>query len=390
MAANRIVEQHIAFFGESGSGKTVLASSFYGAGQNLPEDAPFRIHADDMGHHVELYQNYLGMRDSARAPELTKFKSHSYAFSVSPKRSPEAGHNRGAPFEALQLVWHDYPGEWFQQEPSGPTEAQRRVDTFRSLLSSDIAFFLVDAQLLIDNAGGEERYLKSVFSNFSTGLFTLRNEILSEGKKLEEFPRIWVIALSKADLLPEMDVSRFRDLVIEKAGSEVIQLRDTLSEFVEDSEALALGEDFMLLSGAKFEVDTIDVKENIGADLILPLAAILPLERHARWHQAGLLRLRAVERLLSIGTLGAGAVAAALLGIRLRFGRLALLQGLIATVMSPERIEEAANLAGEKLRARHAEALEQHNYLTATLTGFKIALEQAEDDRILHRSTQWH
>ena len=264
------------------------------------------------------------------------------------------------------------------------------MDTFRSLLSSDIAFFLVDAQLLIDNAGAEERYLKSVFSNFSTGLFTLKDEILSEGKKLEEFPRIWVIALSKADLLPEMDVSRFRDLVIEKAGSEVIQLRDTLSEFVEDSEALALGEDFMLLSGAKFEVDTIDVKENIGADLILPLAAILPLERHARWHQAGLLRLRAVERLLSIGTLGAGAVAAALLGIRLRFGRLALLQGLIATDMSPERIEEAANLAGEKLRARHAEALEQHNYLTATLTGFKIALEQAEDDRILHRSTQWH
>ncbi len=388
MAANREVTQHIAFFGESGSGKTVLASSFYGASQDLPEDAPFRIHAEDMSHHVELFQNYLGMRDSSRAPGLTNFSASSYSFSVSMKNSPEAADASNQPFDALRLVWHDYPGEWFEQEPGGDTEAQRRVDTFRSLLSSDVAFFLVDAQLLLDNAGEEERYLKSVFSNFSNGLFTLKDEILSEGKKLEEFPRIWVIALSKADLLPEMDVSRFRDLVIEKAGSEIVRLRETLSEFVSNSEALALGEDFMLLSGAKFEVDTIAVKESIGADLILPLAAILPLERHARWHQAGLLPLKAAERLLGLGQQGAGVVAAALLGKKFSFGKFALIQGLIASLVSRETVEEAVNLAGEKLRKIHENALNKHNYLTATLTGFKLDLEQAEDDKILLRSTR--
>ena len=50
------------------------------------------------------------------------------------------------PFEALRLVWHDYPGEWWQEDVSVPEEAQRRVDTFKSLLGSDVAFLLVDGQ----------------------------------------------------------------------------------------------------------------------------------------------------------------------------------------------------------------------------------------------------
>jgi ABC-type dipeptide/oligopeptide/nickel transport system ATPase component len=33
MQLNRALEQHIAVFGESGSGKTVMVSSFYGATQ---------------------------------------------------------------------------------------------------------------------------------------------------------------------------------------------------------------------------------------------------------------------------------------------------------------------------------------------------------------------
>ena len=56
------------------------------------------------------------------------------------------------PFDALRLVWHDYPGEWFEEDVSGPEEAQRRVDTFKSLLGSDVAFLLVDGQRLLDNA----------------------------------------------------------------------------------------------------------------------------------------------------------------------------------------------------------------------------------------------
>jgi len=104
------------------------------------------------------------MRDSARLPEATRFAATSYSFSVKLKDGSNAKAMRARPFDALRLVWHDYPGDWFEQDVSGPEEAQRRVDTFRSLLVSDVALVLVDGQRLLDNVGEEERYLKSLLT----------------------------------------------------------------------------------------------------------------------------------------------------------------------------------------------------------------------------------
>lgn len=67
MAKNRKIEQQIAVFGESGSGKTVLVSSFYGATQQQPYKAehPYDVVADRQAQGRSLYQMYLGMRGSA-------------------------------------------------------------------------------------------------------------------------------------------------------------------------------------------------------------------------------------------------------------------------------------------------------------------------------------
>ena len=121
----------------------------------------------------------------------------------------------------------------------------------------------------MDYAGEEERYLKSVFTNFSNGLLALQDDILGDEKELSQFPRIWVIALSKADLLPDMDVIAFRDMVIGKAGGEVARLNEVVSSFLQDKEALSAGQDFMLLSSAKFEAGNIEVNERVGVDLML-------------------------------------------------------------------------------------------------------------------------
>src|SRR4029453_2228891 len=158
-------EQHIAVFGGSGSGKTVLLSSFYGATQE-PEYLQrrlFNVLADNVGHGQRLYRNYVGMRDSADVPAPTRFAARSYAFTVKMKDGSDSSDAKARPFDALRLVWHDYPGEWFEQEPSGAEEAQRRIDTFKDLLGSDVALLLVDGQRLLDNVGEEERYLKSLF-----------------------------------------------------------------------------------------------------------------------------------------------------------------------------------------------------------------------------------
>src|SRR5690606_28572221 len=92
-----------------------------------------------------------------------------------------------------------------------------------------------------DAAGEEARYLKALFHTLRTGLVRLRDEILVGGKELVRFPRIWVLALSKADLLPEMDVDRFKALVLEKAADELGQLREAIESMVVGDEALAVG-----------------------------------------------------------------------------------------------------------------------------------------------------
>jgi hypothetical protein len=218
-------------FGESGSGKTVMLSSFYGATQEpqYVQKSLFHVVPDDIGQGNRLHRNYLGMRDSARLPMVTRFSATSYSFSVKLKDGPDAKAMKARPFDALRLVWHDYPGEWFEEDASGPEEAQRRVDTFRSLLGSDVALLLVDGQRLLDNSGDEERYLKSLLTNFRNVLLSLKDDLLEDGKPLVEFPRIWILALSKSDLLPNMNVFEFRDLLIEKACDDIDELRKVVA-----------------------------------------------------------------------------------------------------------------------------------------------------------------
>ena len=153
------------------------------------------------------------------------------------------------PFDELRLAWHDYPGEWFTDDPSGPEERNRRSDTFLSLLRSDVALLLVDGQKLLDYADEEERYLKSLLGNFRQNLMRLKDDLLAENGPLVEFPRIWILALSKADLFPDWDVSTFRDHAadsglkplkeVRPAGDERVgRLVPTLVQLVEDEHEL--------------------------------------------------------------------------------------------------------------------------------------------------------
>jgi hypothetical protein len=394
----RTLEQHIAVFGESRSGKTVLVSSFYGATQEpqFMQSSLFDVIADNPGQGNRLFANYLGMRDSARPPDHTE-SSTSYAFSVE-LRDKGGEANSPKPFDALRLVWHDYPGEWFDQDVSGPDEPQRRIATFKSLLGSDVAFLLVDGQRLLDNAGEEERYLKSVLGSFRTGLLRLKDQLLEDGKPLVRFPRIWVLALSKADLLPELDVFGFRDLVIGKASDDLDELREVLKKFVDSPDALAVGEDFVLLSSAKFEPNRIEVTERIGLDLVLPLAAMLPFERHIKWLERKQIGAKVVEELL----VGAGALAAALIG-KGKFtgpkGPLVALIGkgkragpkgpLVALVLGEvlnAAMRAASKLGGDQLSTMNSEALAKHDYIAAVLTRFGMDLDDGEEQGILLRS----
>jgi hypothetical protein len=386
MRPKDVREQHIAVFGESGSGKTVLVSSFYGATQepDFQRSNLFDVVADDTGQGYRLHANYLGMRNAAQVPAPTRFSSTPYAFSVK-LRSPNPAASSARSFDSVRLVWHDYPGEWFEKDVSGPEEAQRRVDTFRSLLGSDVAFLLVDGQRLLDHVGEEERYLKSLLGSYRTGLLRLRDQLLDDGRPLVRFPRIWVLALSKADLLPELDVYGFRDLIIARAADDLDELRRVLEGLVDSREALSVGEDFVRLSSARFEPNRISVSERIGIDLILPLAAYLPFERHLKWIQRKQISTRLAEQFRS-----SAAPLAILLTKKAKIlkvgGPAASLVSIVASRLAVAAIDAAAELTSDQLRKLNEDALARKDDMRALLAQFALDLDRGEEDRVLLRS----
>lgn len=390
MPATKVLEQHIAVFGESGSGKTVMLSSFYGSEQE-PQNikrGTFNLVAENPSQGTHLHQNYLGMKKSSVLPEPNRFAATSYRFLLRLKGTAEAKPLKAKPFDALRLVWHDYPGEWFEQDVSGPEEARRRVDTFRALLSSNVALLLVDGQKLLDNAGTEELYTKSLLSNFRNSLVLLRDDLLGDDEKLVTFPRIWVIALSKADLLPQMDVHDFKELVIEKAGAELMELRSVLGDLIESDAALSVGEDFVRISSAKFTPDSIEVTKRVGIDLILPMASVLPFERHLRWAQAAKLSKKvAIELIGGAEVLAAavGKVSGVVAFLLRKKGKVVGGAGLALSKMAPH-LEELAKLASAKLEESDAAATTKQENLAATLMAFQQALDEGETKAILARS----
>lgn len=371
-------QQQIAVFGESGSGKTVLLSSFYGAAQEqaLTEDKLFDMVADDTSLGRGLHQNYLGMKNAATLPAATRFSATQYSFSLK-RRIAKMGTAKKAKPDDLQLIWHDYPGEWFEGDPANETERVRRVDTFKALIGSDVALMLVDAAMLIENAGEEDRYLKQLLTNYRMHLSRLRDDLLPDGKPLVRFPRVWLFALSKADLLPDMDVLAFRDLLIEKAGGEMNALAEQFRSFASEPEAFSFGEDFVLLSSARFEPGRIEVAEQIGLGLILPIAAILPYTRHEQWAKMLRRGSKVAKDLAHFST-----PLMAFLATKVRLpGPL----GLAAAVILP-RFVDVGSVADGKLRQVHDEAVARHDFVSAVLTGFQLDLDRGVQDRVLLRS----
>lgn len=379
----RIREQHVAVFGGSGSGKTVLASSFYGAAQeqSFLKDSLFHVIADDTGQGNRLRQNYLGMKNSARAPEPTRFAATPYRFTIKPKARSDPKTARAHAFDALRLVWHDYPGEWFEEEPSSDEEERRRIETFRLLLRSDVAIILVDGQKLVDYAGEEEKYLKSMIGNIRDGLLRLKDELLDDGRRVEQFPRIWMVALSKADLHQEVDVHGFQDLVVEKAAGDLAALQEVIRGLVEFPDALSVGDDFLLLSSARFAPGNIAVEERVGLDLLLPVALILPLERVVDWMERLEIPRRWLDRLAD----NADAFATVIVGarhFRRMLGKVPKVGPVLTTFALPA-LTAALKVGGAQVKQLNADARAKHDHLTAILTQFKLDLDQGQEDDLL-------
>ncbi|MGI0482470.1 TRAFAC clade GTPase domain-containing protein [Geminocystis sp. CENA526] len=267
------IEQHIAVFGQTGSGKTTLLSTFYGWHQepSFMKNRGYSLISTNTSQGNRLLSNFLKMKDNVFPAQTTR-DYQSYKFDVK---------IRGLDGKAASIVWHDYPGEWWQETKEG-LEGNEKIETFRSLLQSDIAFILCDGQEL-KNKGN--RYFRELFKQFRTEIELQKEQILSKDKSLKLFPRTWVICLSKSDIFPDKDVYWFRDQILKSIDDELEELNLQFKDFVSTDSPISIGNDFLLLSSVAIDETgkITNPEHHVGIDLIPPISLILPVQRALNW-----------------------------------------------------------------------------------------------------------
>jgi hypothetical protein len=127
------------------------------------------------------------------------------------------------------------------------------------------------------------------------------------------------------------------------------------------------------------------VTKRVGIDLILPVASLLPLEHLVQWQEKIEIPMKVLD------TLSDGTLAKVLIGglssglVRKVVAKLPPVGPLAAKAALPALVA-AVKMAQSQLKQINAQARENHDYVTATLTQFKLDLDQGETDGLLIRS----
>ena len=168
----------------------------------------------------------------------------------------------------------------------------------------------------------------------------------------------------------------------EKAAGDVSRLHETLKGFVQIPEALSIGEDFMLLSSARFEAGKIEVTQRVGLDLILPVASMLPLERVAQWAKRFDIPLKVLGGLVDNAEEFAQVLTAAAMVLAKFLAKVPKIGPFLSKISVPALLF-AVDLSTAKLEEIHTQAVADRDYLTATLTQFRLDLDRGVNDNLL-------
>lgn len=350
-------EQHVAVFGESGSGKTTLISVFYGHQQAVAfsKSAGYSLLATDTTQGQKLLQMYHRIGEDLLPPQ-TRYKQDVFSFGIRP---------HGLKKDAGRIFWHDYPGEWWSETRDGEEDEQKKK-SFKTLLCSDLALLLVDGQRLLDN---QENYIPRLFKSFRDELSRQRDSLTSGDKLLESFPKVWIICLSKADLFPGKDAEWFRNEIIKVASDELEALQDVIKSMVKNPESIALGKEYLLLSSAKFDSETGNVKDpktTIGIDLISPLAIMSPLRHAKKWAQIESSGKKTLVRSVEI----------------IRCTTTSLLRWLPFIGNVFHVLDDELKGGIEKLHQVHEKAVKKGDILLAILASFEMRLNQPKTETV--------
>jgi GTPase SAR1 family protein len=259
-----IPELRIALFGASGSGKTTLLASYFGNQQRngFEEAHGYRLEAVDASDGNRLLQRYYQMENGAFPLGTEKFSEYAFGLKV-----------HDLPTPSLRIVWYDYPGGWWETAPKDDAEKTERKAAIAKLLSSHVGILLVDAQRLMER--GSE-YIRHTLDQFKNEARKVADELAASGTPIEELPRHWIIAVSKADLLPA-------NTTAESVCKQIVSdAADQLAGVGNAVHAQNFGKQYILLASVKGDGSrVIDAQSYQGLQLIAPVSLVSALNEVA-------------------------------------------------------------------------------------------------------------
>lgn len=286
MAKTDIPEIRLALFGPSASGKTTFLASYFGNLQrnSFEEKHGYRLEAENVSDGNQLLARYYRMENGEFPLGTEQFAEYRFAFKV-----------QGLPEPGLRIVWYDYPGGWWERAPKDESEKLARRDAFSKLLTSHVGILLIDGKRYRFEG---LPYIRHLLDQFRAEVRRISDDFASSGSPLEAFPRQWILAVSKADLIPG-------DKTAESICKELVSgACDQLAGVAKAVNSSGFGHQFLLLSSVVGDgAQVVDAHKYMGLQLVAPVALISVLselaEKAAKGSGYGVLKV-IVERLAAL------------------------------------------------------------------------------------------
>lgn len=361
MSYDGIQEIRLALFGASASGKTTFLASYFGNQQRncFEENHGYRLEAEDVSDGNQLLKRYYSMEAGEFPLGTETFVEYRFGLKVTSLPQP-----------ALYVVWYDYPGGWWERTPKDDSEKVARRDAFKKLLTSHVGILLVDGELYVKQG---LPYVRHLLDQFRAEARRISDDFAANGNPLEVLPKQWVIAISKADLLPEYETAESICKKIVLGASD--QLRGVGSAVNSSS----FGHQYLLLSSVRGDDGrVVDAHEFVGLQLVAPIALLSILSELAENTSTGSIygTFRAImEKLVS------------LVGILDKADDfLPLKYQVITKLLKVFGVTDSLEQGVDYFRNKQAIAVKERNALKAAVAAFKADLASDAAHRAFYRN----
>lgn len=257
-------EVRIALFGMKGAGKTTLLASYFGNQQRnaFEERHGYRLEAADAAQGSVLLSRYYRLEGGDFPIGTDGFDTLRFGLKV-----------HELPLPSLDVVWYDYPGGWWETAPSDEAERDARRQALQQLLESHAAILLIDSERYLKDG---IVYVRTLLDQFRAEIRRIVNELSALGKA-PDFPEQWLIAFSKADLLPEHTTAlTLAEALREGAADQLSGVHKAVGG------SSSFGQEFLLLSAVRGDGRrVVDAHQSLGLTTIAPLVLLGALSRVA-------------------------------------------------------------------------------------------------------------